>query len=276
MTEDPSADLKYVHGYAPEEQARLLSQSLFHESRVYARIDFSKSTRVLEIGCGVGAQLKILAARYPKLVLTGVDHSPAQLSRARDVLASEMTAGRVELALAEGGRLPFADDSFDGIFLCWVLEHVTDPAAVLTEARRLLRPGGVLFATEVFNVSLFVRPLSPAITGWWQKLSDLQIRLGGDPYIGPQLGMLLQRAGFGAVDIWPVPLELDGRVTDPATRAAHVTYWRELFLSAKEGMMAAQLVTDDDWRQVELEFQSLEHDLSALFYITAIQGRASR
>ena len=54
----------YLHGYSEDEQRRLVSQARFLEPGIYAGIDFTRATRVLEIGCGVGAQLAILRRRF--------------------------------------------------------------------------------------------------------------------------------------------------------------------------------------------------------------------
>ncbi|TWW09551.1 hypothetical protein E3A20_13180, partial [Planctomyces bekefii] len=141
----------YVHGFDAAEQDRLVSQSRFLAPWIFRNIDFKAAHSILEIGCGVGAQLKILSEIYPQARLSGVDISEQQLRRAREILAPEIAQGRVELKLAAGDRLPYSDQSQDGVFVCWVLEHVQNPVLILKEARRVLKPGGRLWITEVFN-----------------------------------------------------------------------------------------------------------------------------
>lgn len=271
----------YLHGFTKTEEDRLVSQSQFLEPWVYQRIDLARAARgqprdVLEIGCGVGAQLKILARRYPDLRLTGVDRSESQLARAATVVAPEIAAGRVILRHADGATLPFADGSFDGVFLCWLLEHVPDPALVLAEARRVLRPGGVIYATEVFLATLYIEPAVPAVAEVWRHLSDYQSEIGGHPMIGARLGGLLGDSGFKNADVWPVPFFLDGRVKDPSERLRHVRYWRELFLSAVPGLVAQGRIDDALVRAMEAEFQALASDPAALIYVAAMQARADR
>jgi SAM-dependent methyltransferase len=95
--------------------------------------------RILEIGCGEGANLQHLrshgARRY------GVD-----FSRAKTAFAKKATDAQT--VTADAARLPFADGSFDAVLIRDVLHHVDDPTAVLGEARRVLRAGGRLTLLE--------------------------------------------------------------------------------------------------------------------------------
>jgi SAM-dependent methyltransferase len=96
---------------------------------------FPSDARLLDIGCG-NAWLGDHFEDY-----TGVDVSPEAVEAAR-------ARGR-EVTLADVDRpLPFADESFDGIVLKDVLEHVGDPVGLVLEAHRVLRPGGRTFASS--------------------------------------------------------------------------------------------------------------------------------
>ena len=79
----------YVHGYATPEQERLITQAQHWRQRLIR--DGTKlelGTRLLEVGCGVGAVLAVLGQEYPGLQLFGVDIEPKQLDFARVHLAS--------------------------------------------------------------------------------------------------------------------------------------------------------------------------------------------
>ena len=107
---------------------------------VAERVPFPLAGRgLLEIGAGVGAVQ--LVARRRGICAFGVE--PGFLgARASGRLFAEQGAGATSVACAVGELLPFCDETFDVVCSFQVLEHVRDPAAVLAETRRVLKPGG--------------------------------------------------------------------------------------------------------------------------------------
>ncbi|MEV5962967.1 class I SAM-dependent methyltransferase [Kribbella sp. NPDC051952] len=89
----------------------------------------------LDLGCGTGRNFETIRASGRSVV--GVDYSTDQLRRAR-------TRTDGPLSHADAAALPFADQSFDTVMVMWISTDVDDFGAVLHEATRLLRPGGVL------------------------------------------------------------------------------------------------------------------------------------
>jgi len=99
---------------------------------------------VLDVGCGAGFMAEPLAARGA--LVKGVDPSEAAIALARR--HSALNHPTIDFRVATGESLPFPDSMFDVVVCVDVLEHVTDPPAVLSEVRRVLRPGGIfLFDT---------------------------------------------------------------------------------------------------------------------------------
>ena len=100
---------------------------------------------LLDVGCGRGAILKLLASRANRLVGVDIDADTRQLAR-----AEMMLAGIPNCSLRKGDmyRLPFADNEFNTIIIDDVLADARHPIRALQEARRLLRPGGRLFVLE--------------------------------------------------------------------------------------------------------------------------------
>jgi SAM-dependent methyltransferase len=110
----------------------------WHEQPGYYRDvtrHFEPSARLLDVGCGTGW----LAEHFSDY--TGVDGSP-------DAVAAASQRGRNVLLADADQPLPFEDASFDGVVLKDLLEHVADPVAVVAEVRRVLRPGGTVFASS--------------------------------------------------------------------------------------------------------------------------------
>src|SRR5688572_17204840 len=138
----------YVHGYASDEQERLLEQAEhWRDELILSGTALAAGTRLLEVGCGVGAVLGILGEAFPGVVLTGVDIEERQVETARaHLIRLGLTA---DLRRADATELPFADESFDHVWMMWFLEHVAEPVSVLREARRVLVPRGALTAIEV-------------------------------------------------------------------------------------------------------------------------------
>jgi len=103
---------------------------------------------VLDVGCGEGDLARLLPDGWPWI---GLDRSATQLSRA---------SGPV--VLGDATRLPFVDATFGAVALLWMLYHVPAPAAALAEARRVLRPGGLVAAsttsrTDSPELAAFIR-----------------------------------------------------------------------------------------------------------------------
>src|SRR5579859_7252861 len=113
----------YVHGYNQREALRLQDQALTLVELLHADTAYAPGTSVLEAGCGVGAQTVILASHSPGASITSVDISESSLAEARKTVEAAGLSN-VTLRQADIFRLPFGPDSFDHVFLCFVLEHL--------------------------------------------------------------------------------------------------------------------------------------------------------
>ncbi len=180
----------YIHTFSQVEQERLIQQGKFTESYIHHTLDFSGLTRVLEIGCGVGAQISILLQHHPHLKVTGLDNSQSQLHRADIFLKPLIDSSRVILQQGSAYNLPFDDGSFDAVCIFFVLEHLENPSIAVQEAFRVLSPGGLIYCTEVFNNGLFVFPKCQGIEAYWKAFNQQQEAFSGDPNIGIKLGCL--------------------------------------------------------------------------------------
>jgi hypothetical protein len=134
-------------------------------------------------------------------------------------------------------RMDFGRGAFDGAFLCWVLEHVSDPDSVLAEVHRVLADGAPLVCCEVLNATLCVHPSSPHLAAYWSAYNAHQAAIGGDPYVGAKLGNLLTAAGFRSVTTEAKTYFLDGR--DAEGRSDMFAYFADLLSSAAPGLIEA-------------------------------------
>jgi len=119
-------------------------------------VEVCREGRVLDIGCGNGYLLSLLARRRPELRLFGLEMSELVANA-----GARTSAEGQPISFVRGSALnvPFADGHFDLVIMSEVVEHLKEPAVGLREARRLLKKGGTLLIT-VPNMSAF----SP----WWR------------------------------------------------------------------------------------------------------------
>ncbi|MEY9951853.1 class I SAM-dependent methyltransferase [Leifsonia sp. EB34] len=132
-----------------------------------------REPRILDVGCGSGALLRLLGGLLPDARLTGVDPAAGMV---REAAAS--TRAAVRQAAAEA--LPFADGAFDLVVSSSSYSHWEDKAAALAECRRALAPGGGLLVADVFTTrGLPVRVFGPGGAAGSRERADAAIRAAG-------------------------------------------------------------------------------------------------
>ena len=237
--------MTYVHGYSTQESSRLVDQAttlteLLHSDTVYAA-----GSTVLEAGCGVGAQTVILAKNSPAAHFTSIDISPTSLQMAANSIAQE-TLTNVTLQNADIFALPFRAESFDHIFVCFVLEHLKDPVAALRALQPILKRGGTITVIEGDHGSAYFHPQSPLASRTIQCWIDIQAQLGGDSLIGRQLYPLLKNAGFNDIKVSPRMVYAD------SSKSGLVEgFTRNTFIAMVEGVRQQaldwKLMDEDQW-----------------------------
>jgi SAM-dependent methyltransferase len=199
---------RYVHGYDSRESLRLQDQASTLVELLHADTAYPPGSFVLEAGCGVGAQTLTLANNSPKASITSVDISEESVRTARRA-AAEAGLSNVAFCRADILNLPFAPESFDHIFVCFVLEHLPHPVAALTLLKKALKTGGTLTVIEGDHGSAYFHPDSEAARRAIRCQVELQASSGGNALIGRELYPLLSEAGFGAVRVSPRMVYVD-------------------------------------------------------------------
>lgn len=129
------------HGFWPAPGGSPLDAQVRLVSYLADRAEVARGDRVLDVGCGYGAASRWLAARYDCRA-TGIT-----ISRRQARIASRRhrrAAGWLAVVRSDAAALPFADRSFDVVWVVECLEHLDDKQAFIRRARRLLAPGGRL------------------------------------------------------------------------------------------------------------------------------------
>ncbi len=192
----------YVHGYDPRENIRLQDQASTLLELLHGDTRYSAGSAVLEAGCWVGAQTTTLAGNSPGALITAIDVSRDSLDQARTAIHTA-GAGNVSFARADILRPPFGDESFDHVFVCFVLEHLPSPVDALVSLKRLIRPGGTITVIEGDHGSVCFYPDSEDARRAINCQVELQSRSGGNALIGRELYPLLSRVGFRHVRVSP-------------------------------------------------------------------------
>lgn len=192
----------YVHGYDHRENIRLQDQASTLVELLHSDTQYPAGSKVLEAGCGVGAQTITLAKNSPGARITSIDISAVSINEAR---RKTEAAGfkNVQFEQADIFKLPYESESFDHVFVCFVLEHLPQPVAVLQMLKKYLKLGGTITVIEGDHGSAYFYPESDAAHKAIQSQIALQRRAGGNAMIGRELYPLLTKAGFKSVHVSP-------------------------------------------------------------------------
>jgi SAM-dependent methyltransferase len=205
--------MDYVHGYSNRENFRLYDQAntlteLLHHDTIYP-----PGSKVLEVGCGVGAQTVILSRNSPEASITSIDISGESIEQAKH-LAEKEGLKNVDFQMANLFDLPYEDGIFDHVFICFVLEHLKNPLDALLSAKRILKKKGTITVIEGDHGSSYFYPRSDEAMQAIKCLIDIQELLGGNSLIGREIYPLLNRAGFKNVSVSPRIVYVDSSKPD--------------------------------------------------------------
>jgi ubiquinone/menaquinone biosynthesis C-methylase UbiE len=236
---------EYVHGYTEREHARLIDQATTLTDLLHHDTRYPQGTSVLEAGCGVGAQTVTLARNSSGARFTCIDVSPRSLEAAQARVRAA-SIENVTFKQADIFELPFPEEDFDHVFVCFVLEHLLRPLEALASLLSRLKPGGTLTVIEGDHGSTFFHPDDADARRAIDCLVTLQARAGGNALIGRQVFPLLAQAGLRNLTVSPRMVYVD------SSRPEWVEgFTRNTFATMVEGVreqaLAAGLVDAATW-----------------------------
>jgi SAM-dependent methyltransferase len=237
----------YVHGYDLRENIRLQDQASTLVELLHSDTAYPAGSRVLEAGCGVGAQTVTLARYSPEALITSVDISADSVAAAR--LAAE-AAGITNVTFQQGDifHLPFEPNSFDHIFVCFVLEHLPQPVRALNILKTHLKAGGSITVIEGDHGSTYFHPDSESAHSAIRCQVELQRRAGGNANIGRELYPLLNEAGFEAVHVSPRMVYVDSGRPELVSGFTKNTF-TAMIEGVRESALAAGLIDQNTFEK---------------------------
>jgi ubiquinone/menaquinone biosynthesis C-methylase UbiE len=237
----------YVHGYSDIEARRLADQANTLAGLLHSNISFPAGSRVLEAGCGIGAQTIHLAANSPGTYFTSCDFSRESVEKARSSIA-RAGFSNVLFDVADIYNLPYKVNDFDHVFVCFLLEHLSDPLRALTGLRKVLNAGGSITVVEGDHGSYYCYPRSEAADHVVRCLIEAQARKQGNSLIGRELYPLLVKAGFRDIAVVPRMVYVDSskpELVEGFTRKTFIA----MVEGVKEEALSLQLSDEEKWDQ---------------------------
>ena len=232
MTVEPPDGETYTHGYH-EVILEFYRRRTAEVCAAFLLPRLQPDAEVLDMGCGPGTITVGLARRAQTIV--GVDTSAGVVESARSRAREE----GIDNAIFEVGsayELPFGDQSFDVVYAHQLMQHLSDPVRALREARRVLRPGGLVAVRDSDYQTMVHAPVESALEHWLRLYIEVATANGGEPRAGRFLPGWVSAAGF----------------TDPVVTASTTTHADRAGREVWGGMWAVR-VTDSDFTQHAVE-----------------------
>jgi len=157
---------------------------------------------VLDLGCGPGQILIMMARRWPAMRITGIDAAPAMIAKARGDAANasvDLSLDVLRIGPEGAARLPYADASFDLVTCNSVLHHLADPLAAFDEMARVAKPEGAVLIRDLARPpsALYgphVRVFGRHYSGEMRRLYEASVRAA---YSAGELRALLASSRLG-------------------------------------------------------------------------------
>ena len=274
MNEQTSREHSYTMGYS-EEFLRLLDRRSAQSHAAHLLPHLKRGHRVLDFGCGPGTITVGLAKAVEPGEVHGIDREESQIDLARSA-AQAGGHGNVTFHVGDVTDLPFEDDSFDAAHCHAVLMHVPDTPAVLSEVRRVLKPGGIISSREMFVSSSFLEPGDQNTDAAWATFGRLLAANGGHPQLGRELKSTFLEAGFSDIQTG-ASFDFFGSGADVAFFHAFIIDWfyspAVVGAAVKYGLATQQQF--DEWRGAMDDWKEIPGATGAISFGEAIARKPS-
>jgi ubiquinone/menaquinone biosynthesis C-methylase UbiE len=199
---DPSGFHAVDRAPTPQELIRFLGlaksqpdlQAL--EAQMLAELRLGPGARVLDVGCGYGADAADISRRLEGGSVVGIDLSQIMIDEARRRAAG--CGPELSFQVADATDLPFEDDTFDACRAEAVLEHLSDPGRVVAEMTRVTRPAGRVVAMDIDHE---MTVLDHPDRGTTRMILDAMADAAATGWAGRQLRRLFGAAGLDEVEV---------------------------------------------------------------------------
>ncbi len=160
-----------------------------------SQMSFPSEASILDLGCGTGVVTRALVAREGfSGRVTGIDYSPELISAANRLAEEEGITDRVEFRVGDAQSIEDEDKSYDVVILHTVVSHVPDPGAVVSEAARVVKPGGLVAIFDGDYASLTYAATNHEFDA--EMVQAILSNIVANPYIMRELPTMLRTSGL--------------------------------------------------------------------------------